>query len=111
MSWLFYGLSRGNLDTEALGGAGFASQRTVDIEQHWDLSSVLGLEIIIDSLQSDDNISTLILKAEILRRNPVSGREQATISWEYDFSTSKCRPSLDEVLLVPWVALRSLGPL
>ncbi|EXJ68050.1 uncharacterized protein A1O5_08665 [Cladophialophora psammophila CBS 110553] len=99
----------GTLDIDALGGAGFASQRTTGNDQHWDLSSFAGVEVSIDPLQSDDKVYTLILKDEILPPNPVGGREQSTTSWEYDFSTSKCRPGIDspttascQSVFIPW---------
>ncbi|OAG41692.1 hypothetical protein AYO21_04156 [Fonsecaea monophora] len=82
----------GTLDITALGGAGFASQRTVGEDQHWNLESFAGIEVSIDLSRSDDNVYTLILKDELLPPNASDGREQATVSWEYDFSKSKCRP-------------------
>lgn len=36
---------------------------------------------------------TLILKDEVLPRNPENGRERATISWEHDFRVSPEIPS------------------
>ncbi|OAP60598.1 hypothetical protein AYL99_05600 [Fonsecaea erecta] len=103
----------GTLDFTALGGAGFASQRTVGEDQHWDLSAFAGLEVSIDPLQSDDKLYTLILKDHILPPNASNGREQATISWEYDFSTSQCRPKIDsptasscQSVFIPWGHLK-----
>ena len=99
---------RGTLDIEALGGAGFASQRTVGDDRFWDLSSSSGFEITIDLSQSDDKLYTLILKDEILPRNPVNDREQSTVSWEYTLSKSKCCPRPDDSssslasLFIPW---------
>ncbi|KAH7040273.1 complex I intermediate-associated protein 30 [Microdochium trichocladiopsis] len=71
----------GDLDITALGGAGFASQRTAD-SKSWDLSPYSGLSIKI--VNGDGKKYTLILKDEILPKRP-DGREQSTISWEYDF--------------------------
>ncbi|KAI0601952.1 CIA30 family protein-like protein [Biscogniauxia sp. FL1348] len=71
----------GRLDITALGGAGFASQRSPD-GQPWDLSGYQALRLGVN--QSDGKKYTLILKDEILPRRP-DGREQSTVSWEYDF--------------------------
>ncbi|OQV08254.1 hypothetical protein CLAIMM_12560 [Cladophialophora immunda] len=99
----------GTLDITTLGGAGFASQRTAGDHLHWDLSSFAGVEVSIDPSQSDDKVYTLILKDEILPPNASNGREQATTSWEYDFSTSNCRPKIDspipsscQSVFIPW---------
>jgi hypothetical protein len=37
----------GNLDIKTLGGAGFASQRTVSEDKEWDLSDYAGLQLDI----------------------------------------------------------------
>ncbi|KAI1737410.1 complex I intermediate-associated protein 30-domain-containing protein [Xylaria scruposa] len=71
----------GELDITALGGAGFASERSPD-PQHWDLSSFQGLHLAIG--RGDGKKYTLIVKDEILPKRP-DGREQSTVSWEYDF--------------------------
>lgn len=102
------------LDIEALGGAGFASQRTVGDDRrppHWDLSSYHGIEISLDPSESDSKVYTLILKDVILPPDPRSGREQATTSWEYEFSAKDCQPNqcdgLSKLnLLVPWKSLK-----
>lgn len=73
---------RGNLDIETLGGAGFASQRTTGEDRTWDLSKYDGLQL--DVAKADGKQYTLILKDELLPKSP-NGREQSTISWEYDF--------------------------
>lgn len=72
----------GNLDTKTLGGAGFASQRTTCEDKEWDLSNYEG--IILDIKQSDSKKYTLILKDQLLPKS-ANGREQSTVSWEYDF--------------------------
>lgn len=72
----------GNLDITALGGAGFASQRTADDVPGWDVS---GYDVLVlDVARADSRKYTLTLKDEILPRRP-DGRDQSTISWEYDF--------------------------
>jgi len=76
----------GNLDTKTLGGAGFASQRTTTETTTWDLSNYDG--ILLDIAQTDGKKYTLILKDDILPKRS-DGREQSTISWEYDFSTKQ----------------------
>jgi hypothetical protein len=73
----------GNLDTKALGGAGFASQRTTGEDRNWDLSSYDG--ITLDIKKTDGKKYTLILKDELLPKSP-NGREQSTVGWDYDFN-------------------------
>ncbi|KAI1816564.1 NADH:ubiquinone oxidoreductase intermediate-associated protein 30 [Poronia punctata] len=86
----------GELDITALGGAGFASQRSPD-PQRWNLSAFNGLDLAIS--QGDGKKYTFIVKDEILPTRP-DGREQSTVSWEYDFVG-------DEVdLHIPWKDLR-----
>lgn len=77
---------KGNLDIETLGGAGFASQRTTGEDRNWDLSSYDGMILHIE--KADEKQYTLTLKDELLPKSP-NGREQSTISWEYDFKASK----------------------
>ncbi|KAI1616938.1 CIA30-domain-containing protein [Exophiala viscosa] len=99
----------GHLDIDTLGGAGFASQRTLGDDRHWDLSPLDGIEVSIDPSQSDHNVYTLILKDHILPPNPDNGREQSTVSWEFDFSTSNCHgtnrlgsASTTASIFMPW---------
>ena len=51
---------------------------------------------------------TLILKDEILARNPENGREQATISYEYDFDTSSSKITSDvsSATFIPWSSFK-----
>ncbi|TGJ88513.1 hypothetical protein E0Z10_g219 [Xylaria hypoxylon] len=86
----------GELDITAIGGAGFASQRSPD-PQHWDLSSFQGLRLAIKN--GDGMKYTLIVKDEILPKR-LDGREQSTVSWEYDFPGH--RAELD----IPWQSLK-----
>lgn len=72
----------GNLDITALGGAGFASQRTADGVPGWDVSDYDAL--VLDVARANDRKYTLTLKDEVLPRRP-DGRDQSTVSWEYDF--------------------------
>lgn len=72
----------GHLDITALGGAGFASQRTADDVPGWDVS---GYDVLVlDVARADARKYTLTLKDEVLPRRP-DGRDQSTVSWEYDF--------------------------
>lgn len=75
----------GHLDITALGGAGFASQRTVDDFPVWDLSAYDTL--VLDVAESDGKKYTVTLKDEVLPKRP-DGREQSTVSWEYDFKVA-----------------------
>lgn len=79
---------RGILDTKTLGGAGFASQRTTGDDRSWNLSSFDGLEIVFNTTKSDDKKYTLICKDNLAPPNQTNGREQATISWEFDFTVA-----------------------
>ena len=73
----------GRLDIKTLGGAGFASQRTAGEERVWDLTSYEGIEL--DVKTANDKQYTFILKDELLPCDPDTGREQSTVSYEYDF--------------------------
>ena len=84
----------GNLDIETLGGAGFASQRTTT-HQCWDLSKYDGISLHLG--KSDGKKYTFILKDEVLPKSP-NGREQSTISWEYDFEG----PAKSCKVFIPW---------
>ncbi|KAI1132792.1 CIA30-domain-containing protein [Nemania abortiva] len=86
----------GELDITALGGAGFASQRSPD-SQPWDLSDFEGLHLAIGD--GDGKKYTLIVKDEILPKRP-DGREQSTVSWEYDFIGKETQ------LDIPWHDLK-----
>ncbi|KAE8453692.1 hypothetical protein EG329_009203 [Mollisiaceae sp. DMI_Dod_QoI] len=77
---------KGSLDIETLGGAGFASQRTTGEDRSWDLSKYDG--ILLDTEKADGKQYTLTLKDELLPKSP-NGREQSTVSWEYDFKANQ----------------------
>ncbi|KAK8053922.1 hypothetical protein PG996_013223 [Apiospora saccharicola] len=102
----------GTLDITALGGAGFASQRTVDDrappqpQQHWDLSAYDGVRLKVLRQGGDGKKYTLTLKDEEVYKRP-DGRDQSTISWEYDFVSptegdGSGKDGDDQVLYVPW---------
>jgi hypothetical protein len=49
---------------------------------------------------------TLTIKNELLPRNPDNGREQSTISYEYDFRVPQGSQGADEyAIFIPWEAL------
>ncbi|KAJ4986936.1 complex I intermediate-associated protein 30 [Stagonosporopsis vannaccii] len=88
----------GNLDIKTLGGAGFASQRTVGDERSWDLSAYDGIHLNVG--KDDGKRYTFILKDEILP--PMAdGREQSTVSYEYDFSAAG-----NYSVFIPWSELK-----
>ncbi|OTB02176.1 hypothetical protein M426DRAFT_322884 [Hypoxylon sp. CI-4A] len=76
---------RGDLDITALGGAGFASQRTVD-PQSWDLLDYQGLRLGI--IEGDGKKYTLVLKDEVPAKRS-DGRDESSINWEFDFVAEK----------------------
>ncbi|CAM1506493.1 Fc.00g061340.m01.CDS01 [Cosmosporella sp. VM-42] len=87
----------GHLDTQTLGGAGFASQRTIgDIDL--DLSDYAGLLLAITA--ADGKKYTLTLKDTLPGRRK-DGRDKASVSWEYDFV-----PRGREDVLVRWSDLK-----
>ncbi|OAL50698.1 CIA30-domain-containing protein [Pyrenochaeta sp. DS3sAY3a] len=90
----------GTLDIKTLGGAGFASQRTTIDDQSWDLSTYDGIHLHLGKF--DGKRYTLTLKDEILPPNPDNGREQSTISYEYDFNSAP-----ESGLFVPWHILKA----
>lgn len=109
----------GFLDTETLGGAGFASQRTTSDRLNLDLSSYEGLQLVIREADSEKlqkayhfghllivvaKQYTLVLKDEVLPSDPETGREQATTSWEYNFAVSIDSTKMPGgiVISVPW---------
>ncbi|KAK7931466.1 hypothetical protein PG985_002178 [Apiospora marii] len=99
----------GTLDITALGGAGFASQRTVDgraqpeQQRRWDVSAYDGLRLKVLREGGDGKKYTLTLKDEEVPKRP-DGRDQSTVSWEYDFVSPKDGDGGkdDQVLFVPW---------
>ena len=92
----------GTLDTKTLGGAGFASQATTP-DSNWDLSEYDGIELSVG--QGDDKVYTLILKDEEREAKRDDGREQSSLSWEYDFKAPATIASGSIAggrLFVPW---------
>ncbi|KAH6678482.1 complex I intermediate-associated protein 30-domain-containing protein [Halenospora varia] len=82
----------GNLDIKTLGGAGFASQRTTGEDRSWDLSQYDGL--CLDLTKGDGKKYTLTVKDE-LRPKRHDGRDQSTVSWEYDFGGQEGKVMVD----------------
>ncbi|KAF1956259.1 CIA30-domain-containing protein [Byssothecium circinans] len=95
----------GTLDITTLGGAGFASQRTVFDSSTWDLSDYDGIQL--QHGKSDGKRYTFILKDEILPPNPENGREQSTTSWEYDFVAGGEAAMESESVYMPWKAFEA----
>ncbi|KIW06960.1 uncharacterized protein PV09_02619 [Verruconis gallopava] len=96
----------GTLDVKTLGGAGFASQRTASDDISWDLSDYDGIEMVIG--RADEMRYTLTVKDTLLPRDPDTGREQSTISYEHDFKVSPNTKEQDHVLLwIPWDQFRA----
>ena len=96
----------GHLDIKTLGGAGFASQRTTAEDTTLDLSGYDG--ILLDLGKSDGKRYTFIIKDELLPRNPENGREQATISWEYDFAVAEDAAQAESsFVFIPWKELKA----
>ncbi|KAL1644677.1 hypothetical protein SLS58_004138 [Diplodia intermedia] len=98
----------GNLDIKTLGGAGFASQRTTGENRSWNIDGYDGIQIEI--AKSDTTKYTFNIKNELLPPDPDTGREQATISYEYDFvapSLNMTAESLNttaesSTVFIPW---------
>jgi hypothetical protein len=76
----------GHLDIKTLGGAGFASQRTTGEAREWDLADYEGIELLIT--EADAKQYTFILKDDLLPPDQATGRDQSTISYEYDFKVA-----------------------
>lgn len=97
----------GNLDTQTLGGAGFASQFSPTSEQNgtqtvtiastdvgpngkeviWDLGKYDGIQIALG--KSDGKVYTFILKDESTAGKREDGREKAGINWEVEIRAEK----------------------
>ena len=76
----------GILDTTTLGGAGFASQVTLD-GPTWDLSAYEGLELIVGKelgKMGSGERYVLVVK-DTLEGDRGDGREKSGVSWEYIF--------------------------
>lgn len=99
-------LFHGNLDITALGGAGFASQRTAAADRVWDLSGYDGLEVVVDLDRTDGKVYTFTVKDEILPRRG-DGRERSSVSWEVDFCDRGDRAAAGKkTFFVKWDDLR-----
>lgn len=102
----------GTLDITALGGAGFASQRTTIFEgdDPLDLRGYDALALrIVHGIAGGDGESenarlvkkyTVTLKDTILPKRP-DGREQSTVSWEADF-VSGDSPGKETTITLPF---------
>lgn len=83
------------LDTQTLGGAGFASQTTSGAET-WDLSGYDGVEVEV--VTGDGKRYTLIVKDEVPEGKREDGRERSGVNWECDFEAGGEKA----VVWVPW---------
>ncbi|KAK0766233.1 hypothetical protein N5P37_001125 [Trichoderma harzianum] len=91
----------GHLDTQTLGGAGFASQHSLGVLD-WDLSGYEG--IIVSVAEADGKRYALTLKDEIPPKRG-DGREEAGISWEAEFTVSEAGSEIDlKTVFLPWTA-------
>ncbi|OJD38764.1 cia30 family protein [Diplodia corticola] len=91
----------GNLDIKTLGGAGFASQRTTGENRSWNIDGYDGIQIEI--AESDAKKYTFNIKNELLPPDPDTGREQSTISYEYDFVAPPTNMTgATSTVFVPW---------
>jgi hypothetical protein len=89
----------GTLDITTLGGAGFASQRTTGEGRNWDLSGYDGIELRI--ARGDGKRYTITLKNEAVPKQP-DGRQQSTLSWEYDFHAD-----VEKTIFIKWADFRA----
>ncbi|KAF2486870.1 complex I intermediate-associated protein 30-domain-containing protein [Neohortaea acidophila] len=89
----------GTLDTKTLGGAGFASQRTVSDDLKLDLSDYAGIQLDIEN--GDDKRYTFILKDDLKSPGIETGREKSSISFECDFDLEDVA---DNTIFFPWDA-------
>ena len=80
-------LFSGNLNTTTLGGAGFASQFSQEVDDGWDLSAYAG--ILIKYCEADGKTYTVIIKDEPREEQRQDGREKAGLSWESHFDGKK----------------------
>lgn len=78
---------KGELDTKTLGGAGFASQCTIE-SLTYDLSAYDGLEIALGKVDegaaSEPRKVVLLVKDSIEQRRP-DGRMESGVNWEWTF--------------------------
>ncbi|OCK82623.1 CIA30-domain-containing protein [Lepidopterella palustris CBS 459.81] len=97
----------GELDIKTLGGAGFASQRTTGEDRLWDLKGYDGIQL--DIIKADKKRYTFILKDELLPKNPHNGREQSTVSYEYNFTIDSENSSSERgaFIFIPWKDLKA----
>ncbi|CCG82602.1 CIA30 family protein [Taphrina deformans PYCC 5710] len=72
----------GVLDTTTLGGAGFASQRTVTSKMTWNLSDYSGIEL--DLAHGDGKKYTLNIKT-VLPDKMDNGRDASTVEYAFSF--------------------------
>lgn len=93
------------MDIKTLGGAGFASQRTSGEDQSWNLSKYDGIELCI--AKADEKRYTFIIKDQLLPQRE-DGREQSTVSFEYDFTVTFKEDCEDKStkIFIPWSSFK-----
>jgi len=85
----------GTLDTTALKGAGFACQRTVPTEMHYDLSQHSGLTIT--TRNGDGKLYNVHLKTGIAPTRP-DGHKSSSVSYRFTFLA----PQEEQSVFAPW---------
>lgn len=88
----------GKLDTEALGGAGFASQRTKDRFAQYDLSLFNG--IMITYARGDGHTYALNL-IDTVARQRADGRLESVVEYKFFFTATA---ALYRTIHIPWTA-------
>lgn len=64
--------------------------------------------MLLDLGKADSKTYTFVIKDTLLPKNPEDGREQSTISWEYDFSFAEDSVQAESSFLyVPWKSLKA----
>lgn len=94
----FSAIFSGYLDVKTLGGAGFASQRTISTEQR-DFTQFDGIELSLG--KSDGKRYSLILKDEVLPKRP-NGLERSSVNWEYEFLLPASESREGDTVTIRW---------
>lgn len=94
----FSAICSGYLDVKTLGGAGFASQRTISTEER-DFTQFDGIELNLG--KSDGKRYCLILKDDVLPKRP-NGLERSSVNWEYEFSLPASKGREGNTVIIRW---------
>ncbi|KAL7273464.1 hypothetical protein RUND412_003682 [Rhizina undulata] len=98
---------QGAIDPDALGGAGFASQRTIDDDTVWDLNEYDGVEIVVNTGNYPQKTFTIVLKNDIPGKD-THEKDRSTISYEYSFQPLPNHPQDGEKFIVKWEDFRPM---